>query len=403
MTTYAARRLIDGTGAPMRTDAAVTIDGERITWVGDATDADGPVTDLGDVTLLPGLIDAHTHLGIIAMEPQFDDKLSAAGLAAHVFANAQAALDAGFTTVRDVGGVDGGLARAIADGLVPGPRVLPSGPVLCQSGGHGDFGSPFHPHHHEGIPGLTQLSMTVDGPDEVRRAAREVFRRGATQVKVCVSGGVVSVSDAIEDTQFSVEELRAAVEEAKARNTYVTAHAHVTAGIRNGLEAGIECFEHGTYLDEDTVSAMRAAGVALVPTLAVLPLLLENHVAMGVPDDVLPRLEGVLDSMQRSLKMAYDARIPIGSGSDIFGPGQGGFGRELSLKATVIGPMEAIVSATSTNAAIIRRPDLGALAEGMAGDLIAVAGNPLDDPALFDDAGNVTLVVQGGRVVREPA
>src|SRR5262249_16300847 len=152
---------------------------------------------------------------------------------------------------RDTGGIDGGVATAVEMGLVRGPRILPSGPLICQTGGHGDDRNPFglHPHDHAGVPGLGQVSLPCDGPDEVRLAARTVLRGGASQVKVCVSGGVVSLTDRIEDAQFTVEELMAAVQEADARETYVTAHAHNVRGIRNGLDAGVSCFEHGTFLD----------------------------------------------------------------------------------------------------------------------------------------------------------
>src|SRR5581483_8586507 len=147
-------------------------------------------------------------------------------------------------------GIDGGVAQAVELGIVRGPRIFPAGPVICLTGGHSDLGIPWAPHHHTGgVPGLSQVSLVGDGPEEVRRNARIAFHRGATQLKVCVSGGVLSFSDRLEDTQFTVEELKAAVAEAKARGTYVAAHAHGVDGIRNALEAGVESIEHGTFLD----------------------------------------------------------------------------------------------------------------------------------------------------------
>jgi imidazolonepropionase-like amidohydrolase len=274
---------------------------------------------------------------------------------------------------------------------------MPSGPVLCQTGGHGDFGAPFNPHMH-GIPGLSQSALVCDGPAEVALAARTALRRGATQVKVCVTGGAVSRTDSLEDTQFTVEELRAAVVEAAARSTYVTAHAHTVGGIRNGLAAGVACFEHATFLDEPTVSAIATAGAAVVPTLAVIRVALENWREMDIPEDMLPRFDRLEEGMNASIKLAYAAGIPVGSGSDLFGPMQSRWGLELSLKAKVLGSMEAIVSATSTNARIIRRPDLGTIEAGKLADVIAVRGNPLADPELFEDPENVTLVVKGGVV-----
>jgi imidazolonepropionase-like amidohydrolase len=392
--------LIDGTGVPARA-ATVTIDRGTIRSIDGDTPSGATVLDLPGHTLLPGLIDAHTHLGLLELLDQYDGKIPVAVMAAQIFSNASRLLDAGFTTARDVGGVDGGLAQAIEKGLVRGPHLFPSGPVLCQTGGHGDYGPSFHPHGH-GVPGLSTASIVCDGPDEVRRAARTALRRGATQVKVCVSGGVMSYSDSLDDSQFSIAELRSAVEEAHARRTYVTAHAHTVPGIRNGLAAGIECFEHGTFLDEDTVSVMASSGVALVPTLAVLRVAVERWREMGIPEDLVPRFEGVEDAMAASVKLAHAAGILIGSGSDLFGPVQDRFGLELVLKARILGPMEAIVSATATNARILRVSDrLGTIAPGRAADLIAIAGDPLTDPELFDDPSRVAIVIKAGRVVKD--
>ena len=393
--------VIDGTGADQqRLDLAIR--GERIELVGPARGAADTVVDLGGLTLLPGLIDAHTHFGIVDLS---EGHTPPAVTAARIFRNCELALDAGFTTVRDTGGIDGGVATAVDLGLVRGPRIHPSGPLLCQSGGHGDTGNPFAPfghRHHYGVPGLAETVMPCDGPDQVRLAARTVLRRGATQVKVCVSGGVVSLTDRIEDAQFSVQELMAAVEEADARDTYVTAHAHNVRGIRNGLEAGVQCFEHGTFLDEETVARMAAAGAYLVPTFAVTRIFAEKAEEWGIPASILPRMNGMEEAMARSLKLARDAGIVIGSGSDILGPEQNRRGLELVIRSQLGDPMEAIVSATSVNAHIIRRQDdLGTVEAGKLADLIAVDFDPLSAPELFDNPSRVRLVVKGGEVVKD--
>ncbi|HEX9888558.1 MAG TPA: amidohydrolase family protein [Nitriliruptorales bacterium] len=398
--------LIDGTGADPVAGATVVTDGERIGAVG----ADLPrpngveVIEVDGLTVLPGLVDLHTHMGVINVEDP--GAMSVAETAAHLFRNAELCLLSGHTAAREVAGADGGLKRAIDQGLLPGPRLYPSGPLICQSGGHGDLSTPWIDHHHHapfhGTPGLTQLSEVADGPDGVRLAVRGAFQRGATQIKVCVSGGVVSLTDSLEDTQFSVEELKAAVEEAHARGTYVTAHAHNVRSINNGLDAGLECFEHGTWLDEQTVSRLAEAGAALVPTLTVTALAVENWREWGIPEEVLPRFEGVTDAMKASLKLAFDAGVTIGSGTDILGPNQQRRGLEIALKAEVIGPMEAIVSATKTSAEILRASqDLGTVEEGKYADLIAVKGDPLAHPGLFEDADNIVLVVKGGHVVKD--
>lgn len=391
--------LIDGTGADPVADSTLTIENGTFDQVGGQGPSDA--IDVAGLTILPGLVDAHTHLGIVDLTES--DRTPPAVIAAQIFANCDLALDAGFTTVRDVGGIDGGVARAVALGLVRGPEILPSGPLLSQKGGHADHGSPWLDHggHSHGVPGLVTPGLTCDGPDQVRRAARLVLQRGATQVKVCISGGVASYTDKITDTQFSVEELRAAVEEAKARDTYVTAHAHHARSILNGLEAGVECFEHGTYLDEPTVAKMAASGAMLVPTLAVTRLFMENAEEWGIPEEFVPRMAGIEQSMAASLKLARDAGVTIGSGSDILGPGQNRRGLELVMKAEIIGPMEAIVSATSVNAKVLRRPDIGTIEPGKRGDLIAIDGDPLADPELFDDPSRVVLVVKDGEIVKD--
>lgn len=398
-----AGTLIDGTGADPVSDVTIDVDGNRIRSLGDRAAAKAHAIDLSELTVLPGLIDLHTHMGVVAATDP--TSLSPAMVAALLFQNAELCLMSGHTTAREVAGADGALREVIDAGLVPGPRLFPSGPIICQSGGHGDVGARFYPsilsNHHAGIPGLSHFSVTCDGPDGVRIAARGAFKRGATQIKLCISGGVVSWTDRMEDTQFSVEEMRAAVEEAQARETYVTAHAHNARAINLGLDAGLECFEHGTFLDEPTVARMAAAGVALVPTLAVTRILAENWQEWGVPEELVPRIDGCEAAMNASLKMAYDAGVRVGSGSDILGPRQNRRGLEIALKARTLGPMEAIVSATSVNASILRRPDLGTVAAGQLADVIAVAGDPLAEPDLFDDPDRVVFVMKDGVVVKD--
>jgi imidazolonepropionase-like amidohydrolase len=394
--------LIDGTGADPRANVTVTVEGERIAAIGDASASAGDgaqALDLTGLTLLPGLIDAHTHLGMVGTDPA----MSAAELAARAFRNCELALDAGFTTVRELGGLDGGMVRAIEGGLVRGPRLFPSGPALAQDGGHGTFMQPFSECVCElRLPGLSQLTQVCNGPEEVRLAARRAFRRGATQLKMMISGGVVSLSDSLEDTQFAVEELRAAVAEAQARHTYVTAHAHNCQAIRNGLAAGITCFEHGSFLDEETADLMAQAGAALVPTLAVTRVLLAEWRVWQLPEAVVERMSGVEEAMSRATRMAYARGIAIGSGADLLGAEQNRHGLELTLKAAVLGPMAAIVSATATNARILRAADrLGTVELGKLADLIAVSGDPLAEPALFDDPARVVLVIKGGQVVKD--
>jgi imidazolonepropionase-like amidohydrolase len=397
--------LIDGSGRDPQTGVAVAVDGDTIHSVGPAGDRDAQKIDLSGLTLLPGLIDAHTHLGYAFPFVHFRDVgvMPVAEMAARIFENCSLALDAGFTTVREMSGVDGGVAQAIAAGLVRGPRIFPSGPALSTTGGHGSFEAPFCNHdRYLEVPGLVQKVIVCDSPDEVRHAARTAFRRGATQLKIFASGGVVALHGALSDAHFSVAELRAAVEEAESRDSYVTAHCHNVRSMRNCIEAGLKCIEHGTYLDEDTARSMVSAGVALVPTLAVVELMRTSHEAFGVPASVVPRLADVGEAMTRSIRLARETGVTIGSGSDLLGARQNRRGLELVLKARVLGAMEAIVSATATNAQIMRIAErTGTVEGGKWADLIAVDGDPIAEPELFDDPSRVTFVMKAGVVVKD--
>ncbi|MFD7447835.1 amidohydrolase family protein [Kitasatospora sp. NPDC059827] len=399
--------VLDGLGNDPVDGGAVRIEDERIVAVDDrAPTGEAEVVDLGGLTLLPGLIDAHVHLGHSSeTRAVLNMELSVAERAADIFRTLRQTLDAGFTAVRDCGGIDHGILRTVGRGLVPGPRIWASASPLVQCGGHGHLGSPFQPPDatfHFRVRGLTAVGRISDGCDEVRKAARECFRQGASFLKMAVTGGVVSLADSLDDTQFTVEEIATAVAEAHARHTYVTVHAHNVAGIRNAVTAGVECVEHGTGIDEGTAAMMAARGVALVPTLAIAKVLEEDFDRHGLPEQIRHRVGDTMQGMTDGLLAARAAGVPIGSGSDLIGPNQNRRGLELALKAEVIGAREAIMSATSVNARIMRVADrIGSVETGKFADLIAVDFDPLEEPGLFDDPDRVVLVVKGGRIVKD--
>ncbi|WP_037368369.1 metal-dependent hydrolase family protein [Amycolatopsis orientalis] len=394
----------DGSGRDPA-NVSVTVEDGRIAGLGPGS-ASGERLDADGLTMTPGLIDAHVHLGLASpIEPQFSFRLSVAELAADIFATAGSALDAGFTTVRDTGGIDGGVVSTIAKGKVRGPRVLSCGPVQCQTGGHGYYGAEWEPtelwnSHH--IPGLCALSMQSGNANELRSNVREAFRRGASFLKLCVTGGVVSAHDQLTDTQFTVEEIAVAVQEAAARGTYVTVHAHNNEGIRNAIEAGVRCVEHGTDIDESTAALMADRDVALVPTFAVVEHLLRDTARTGLDESIRERVQGVRERMAGALAVAKEAGLRIGLGSDLIGPAQHRRGEELTLRANLETPMEALVAATKTNAEILGLSgEVGVLAPGAQADLVLWNGNPLEDPRLFSDPANAVVVVQAGRVVKD--
>ncbi|NBE84156.1 metal-dependent hydrolase family protein [Micromonospora rubida] len=398
--------LIDGLGDEPVTNRAVRIEADRITQVGARVQADGAdLVDLSGLTLLPGLIDAHTHVGYSSdVRAVLNGELSVAERAADIFRNLRETVNAGFTTIRDCGGLDLGVLRTVRRGLVPGPRIWAAAVALSQTGGHGRLGSPLAPAGPSplSVRGLTGMTPNADGVEEVRRAARECFRQGASFLKMAVTGGVISVSDSLEDTQYTVEEIAVAVAEARARNTYVTVHAHNGAGIRNAVQAGVGCVEHGTGIDEATAAMMGAHGVHLVPTLAIAETMRTDSARQGLAPSFRDRVGDTAQRMIDAMLLAREAGVLVGSGSDLIGPDQNHRGLELALKARVLGPMAAIVSATSVNARIMRVADrVGSVEVGKLADLVAVDFDPLSEPHLFGDPDRVVLVVRDGEIVKD--
>ncbi|GAB3574663.1 amidohydrolase family protein [Amycolatopsis endophytica] len=398
--------VIDGTGGDPVDSRTIQVDDGRITAVAGNPSANGETVDCTGLTIVPGLIDAHVHLGLSS---HIDDavayRISVAEQAADMFENCRRTRDAGFTTVRDTGGIDGGLAGVVASGKVPGPRILQCGPVLCQTAGHGYHGADWEPtawwHQHE-ILGLRSTSLPGDGPDEVRKNAREAFGRGADFLKLCVTGGVVSRHDNLSDTQFTVEEIAAAVSEASARGTYVTVHAHNNAGIRNAVAAGVRCIEHGSLVDDDTADLLARHDIALVPTLSVVHILARDTTRAGLPESMRDRIGRMYDEMVKAIHAARRAGVRVGLGTDLIGPGQDRRGLELMLRSEVETPAAALEAATRINADILGIGDeVGTIEPGKRADLVAFAGNPLEDPRLFEDPDAVVLVVQEGRIVKD--
>lgn len=398
--------VVDGLGGEPVAGQPVLVEDGLIKQVGGDVPAGAEVLDCAGMTLVPGLIDAHVHLGMSSqIQGSVTHQLSVAEIAADMFANCAQTLDAGFTTVRDTGGIDNGLAGVVASGKIPGPRILHCGPVLCQTGGHGHLAPEWEPTadwvHHE-IPGLRAWSMLSDGADSMRRNAREAFRRGASFLKLCVTGGVVSYHDKLSDTQFTREEIAVAVEEAVARGTYVTVHAHNNDGVRNAIAAGAKCVEHGSEIDDETAALMAGNGVALVPTLAVLDSVLGDATKLGLPATISERCLTVRDGMINAIHAARRAGVRIGLGSDLIGPDQRRRGDELVLRAKVESPMAALVSATKVNSGILGLADeIGTIEAGKRADIVGFDVNPLDDPSVFADRDRVTLVVQNGTVVKD--
>ncbi|WP_432974574.1 amidohydrolase family protein [Dactylosporangium sp. CA-233914] len=367
----------------------------RIVAVGGEPQPADRVLDARGRTVLPGLIDAHCHaygidLDMLALESR---PLSYVALAAAK--RLAAALARGFTTVRDPAGGDAGLARAIAEGLLPSPRYLWTGPALSQTGGHGDVRAA-----DSDVCGCSSHTVeVVDGVDPLRRAVRDRFRRGTHAIKIMTSGGVVSLTDPIRIPQYSAEEIRAVTAEAARRGSYVAAHAYSPEAIRHAIGNGVRSVEHGNLLDAETAGAMAAAGAFLVPTLAAYDAMDRRGAELGMAAVSRQKNREVLDAGRTAVELARAAGVRVGFGTDLMGVLEDEQLNGLRLQVEVDGPVTALRSATSVNADLLGRPDLGRVQEGCVADLLIVDGDPLRDPAVLWAGPERRTVVQGGVVL----
>lgn len=361
------------------------------------------ILDCAGMTLMPGLTDAHVHIGAVDVNILDQHREHPSNLVALMMARTlENTLQQGFTTVRDAGGTDWSFKAAIERGIVDGPRLLVSDRPLSQTGGHGDWRRATETQSPEIFcPTAGMRSVVCDGVDEVRRAAREQLRLGADQIKVMASGGAMSPSDELSATQYALEELRAAVEEAGAARTYVMAHAYNDESVRNCLESGVRSIEHGNLIDEETARLIAQAGAYLVPTLVTYEALSEEGKSYNVPEDVIRKIEEARELGIRALSFAYEAGVRIASGSDLLGPLQDRKARELEIKTEVLSPMESLVSATKTNASLFGMEDeIGTVEEGKLADLLVVDGNPLENIAVLQKKSNLKLIMKGGRAFK---
>ncbi len=354
--------------------------------------------DLRGRILMPGLCDGHVH--VTAITPDFArlKRLSPFYVGAHSAELMEAMLLRGFTTVRDAGGADHGLARAVAEDRVIGPRLLFCGHALSQTGGHGDMRGP-------GEQDLDQclccagLGLVCDGVPEVRRAAREEIRKGATHIKIMASGGVSSPTDRIDSTQFALEEIDAIVEEATAANLHVMAHAYTARAINRLLDRGVRTIEHGNLLDAESCQAFLRNGAFLTPTLATYDALAKEGVEAGMAPELQAKTFEVLDAGARALELAHRAGVRMIYGSDLLGRMQVHQLNEFHLRKDVVPAAELIRAATCTAAeAFLRKGEFGVVAPGARADLLVVDANPLDDiTVLTAPERNLRAVMKGGR------
>lgn len=337
------------------------------------------VIDAAGATVMPGLIDAHVHILLTTLDQVDADTWTPGYATVRALAEAERMLRRGFTTVRDVGGADYGMARALSEGLTLGPRLIHGGKALSQTGGHGDLRS----RGEEASPccqSRPSFARVADGVDDVRKAARDEFRKGAAHLKMLLSGGVASPLDEVSSVQYSDEEMRAAVEEADNHNRYVTVHAYHPRSVNRALRAGVRCVEHGNLIDDETIALLRQHDAYLVPTLVTYEQMHKFGEQAGLPEASRRKVSEVRQASLSSLEKAHRAGVNLVYGSDLLGPLQYAQLDEFTLRAQAQPPIDVIRSATSTAAKLLKlEGQIGTLAVGACGDLLVLDGNPLED------------------------
>jgi imidazolonepropionase-like amidohydrolase len=358
------------------------------------------VIDVGGRTLMPGLIDAHAHITGLSLTPK-NIAYPAAEIAIASANYLRHCLMDGYTTIREAGGADHATARLLAEGHIIGPRLFYSGKALTQTGGGADFRTPdeeIDPCGHVGP--FSNMSVIADGIDEVRKAAREELRKGATQIKLFASGGVVFPAEGHATRyEFAEQELSAIVEEAAARGTYVMAHVYTDEGVRRCLRAGVRSIEHANFVNEDTVAMMAELAAFYVPTFISLVQRVESANETHLPDAIVENLQRTIARGREVYRWARKHKVPVGFGTDLWGPdAQKSQLREFEMRQDLDTPADILRSATVTNAELLmEKGTLGTIAEGAYADLLIVEGNPLADlGVLMNPQKNLKFIMKDG-------
>jgi imidazolonepropionase-like amidohydrolase len=397
-------RVFDAACGTLQPGSRLVVEGDRVKTVTREALAidDADIIDAGGRVVLPGLIDAHVHV-TAASHDFFAQALQPASLtAAQTSQVMREMLHRGFTTVRDAAGADLGLKEAQARGLFEGPRLYIAGFPISQTGGHADM-RPQGVRQREffcSCAGIGLLGAIADGVSEVRRAVREQVRTGANQIKIMAGGGVSSPSDPLEGTQFSMDELRAACEEAEAANLYALAHAYSPRAVTRAVQAGVRSIEHGNLIDEATVREMKRHGAWLVPTLATYAALAEEGARLGWSPAMLEKLAMVHHRGLDSLRLAQAEGVPTVFGTDLLGHMHPQQNNEFLLRAAVLSPVQILQSATIEAARLMRlEGQVGELKAGAWADLLIVDGDPtVDAGVMANPAKNIALGMQAGRI-----
>jgi imidazolonepropionase-like amidohydrolase len=403
-----------------RMDGNVLVEGQLIKQIS-ADPIDAPnaiVIDGGGGTLMPGLIEAHAHLSLHGDLFQIRNEFNWMYIGAKSGAEATNMLMRGFTTARDAAGPTNGLRKVIDAGHVVGPRIYTAGPAISQTGGHFDIRGLNEPNYYFlGMADPKQFmewAYLADGVPEVQKAAREIFRKGSTHIKIMAGGGVATVYDPLDGLQFTPEEIRAIVIEAEKVGSYAMAHIYTSEAITIALEAGVRSIDHGMLMDEKTMKLLKKKDAFLVPSLAV-GLFTPEELAFAWPTpETKAKGARIIAGMENEVMLAKKHKVKIGFGTDFFGPTNEAFAMqalEFKARAKYFTPIEILRQVTSTNAAIVAmsgpmmnpylKGPLGVIQEGAYADILIIDGNPLDDIEILGDAkSNIPLIMKDGKIYK---
>ncbi len=403
-------RVFDGHSADCPGGMNVLVEGGLIREVSDKPIRAGEarVFDVAGRTLMPGLIDAHMHAYASDVNVQRIEEQGSAYRTAHAVRMLGHALDCGFTTLRDVGGGDYSLARAIGEGIVRSPRFFYSGKVMSMTGGHGDMRQQHEAAQYHSMCScghFNSFAKIADGVDECVRATREELRQGAHCIKIMGSGGVASPTDPIWMNQYREDEIRAIVLECTERRTYVAAHCHPASAVRRCVEFGVRSIEHGTLIDDETARFVASKGAYIVPTMVTIFALVELGRQLGFPPQSMEKAEFAFKEALTGMDRMRKAGVKVGYGTDLLGSLYVRQCREFTIRSDVFTPLELLRQATSVNAELMMmKGQLGCIAPGALADLLVVDGDPLKDIGLLaDDGRKLAVIVRAGEVVKGAA
>jgi imidazolonepropionase-like amidohydrolase len=404
-------RLIDGTGRNAIDDSVIIVKEGKIESVGKSGEIEIPagfeVISTDNKTVMPGLVDAHFHFfGVkeFSTAENVDQILNHRLGTIRSVVMARILLENGFTAIRDCGGRNAlALKLAIEERTIIGPRIMASGPYISQTGGHGDI-------HYLPLAWAKQIRLIADGPHNCRRAVRESIREGADFIKIMTSGGTGSVRDPCEIPQFTIEEIRAMVDEAHTNKKRIATHCYCIEGAKNSIEAGIDTIEHGSLLgrDEEVLRKMAEKNIVLVPTLSIIKLEAEHGEELNMPKWTYMRSRELIKEQYITIMKAHAAGVKIALGTDYMGLyeppypriGSNAYELQLLVEETKFTPMEAIVSGTQRGAeAMGLESQIGTLEPGKLADIIIVDGDPLKDITMLQSSEKIQTVIKNGEII----